>query len=95
MAIAVIATLNVAAGKEAEFESAMLGLAAEVRKNEPGNQLYTLVKDDAGTYIVMELYENEEALAAHGKSDHFKAAGAKFAGVMAGAPDIKRMQVIG
>ena len=95
MAIAVIATLNVAAGKEVEFEAAMLELAAEVRNNEPGNQLYTLVKDDAGTYIMMELYESEEALAAHGKSDHFKAAGAKLGAVMAGAPDIKRMEVIG
>jgi quinol monooxygenase YgiN len=95
MAIAVIATLNVAAGKETEFEAAMLGLAAEVRSNEPGNKLYTLVKDDAGTYIVMELYDSEEALAAHGKSDHFRAAGAKLGAVMAGAPDIKRMEVIG
>ena len=95
MAIAVIATLNVAAGKEAEFEAAMLGLAAEVRKNEPGNQLYTLVKDDAGTYIMMELYDTEESLAAHGKSDHFRAAGAKLGAVMAGPPDIKRMEVIG
>ena len=33
----------------------MLGLAAEVRANEPGNHLYTLVKDDEG-YAVMELY---------------------------------------
>jgi quinol monooxygenase YgiN len=95
MAIAVIATLNVAPGKETEFEAAMLELAADVRSNEPGNKLYTLVKDDAGTYIVMELYDSEEALAAHGKSDHFRAAGAKLGAVMAGAPDIKRMEVIG
>lgn len=92
--IALLARLNVAAGKEKEFEEVMLGLAAEVRKNEPGNSLYTLVKDDEG-YAVMELYEDEAALAAHGASDHFKAAGAKFAGLMAGRPDIKRFEVIG
>ena len=92
--IALLARLNVATGKEAEFEVAMLELAAEVRANEPGNHLYTLVKDDEG-YAVMELYDDEDALKAHGASAHFKAAGAKFAGMMAGRPEIKRFQVIG
>jgi quinol monooxygenase YgiN len=95
MTIAVIARLNVAAGKEAEFEKIMLSLAEEVRSNESGNQLYTLCKDDQGKYVVMELYADADALAAHGQSDHFKAAGAKFAGVMAGRPDIQRLEVVG
>lgn len=93
--LAVIAKLNVAEGKEAEFESIMLDLAKQVRANEPGNQLYQLCKDADGNYVVMELYDDEAALAAHGASDHFKAAGAKFAGVMAGRPDIQRMTVVG
>ena len=46
--IALLARLNVAAGKEKEFESVMLELAAAVRANEPGNQLYTLVKGRRG-----------------------------------------------
>ena len=92
--IALLARLNVAPGKEAEFESVMLELAAAVRANEPGNQLYTLVKDDDG-YAVMELYDDDEALAAHGASDHFRAAGPKFAGLMAGRPELKRFEVIG
>ncbi len=95
MAIAVIARLNVAEGKEAEFEEIMLGLAEEVRAKEPGNQLYTLCKDDDGNYLVMELYDDAEALAVHGQSEHFKAAGAKFAGVMAGRPEIQRLEVVG
>ena len=92
--IALLARLNVATGKEEEFETAMLELAAEVRANEPGNHLYTLVKDDEG-YAVMELYDDEEALKAHGASAHFRAAGAKFAGMMAGRPEIKQFEVIG
>lgn len=92
--IALLARLNVAAGKEAEFEKVMLELAAEVRANEPGNQLYTLVKDAEG-YAVMELYDDDEALKAHGASAHFKAAGAKFAGLMAGRPELKQFEVIG
>ena len=93
--IAVIAKLNVAAGKEADFEKVMLELAGEVRKNEPENQLYTLCKDADGNYLMLELYETEEALAAHGQSEHFKASGPKFKGLMGGPPDIQRLQVIG
>lgn len=95
MTIAVIAKLNVAEGKEAEFEEAMLALAKDVRSKEPGNQLYTLCKDDQGKYLVMELYESPEALAAHGQSEHFKEAGKKFAGLMAGKPEIQRLEVVG
>ena len=93
--IGVIAKLNVAKGKEPEFEAAMLALVAQVRANEPGNHLYTLCKDKDGNYVVMELYEDEAALAAHGQSEHFKASGASFKGLMAGAPEISRMQVVG
>ena len=92
--IALLARLQVAEGKEEEFEKVMLGLAAEVRANEPGNHLYTLVKDDEG-YAVMELYDDDAALAAHGQSDHFKAAGAKFAGLMAGRPTLLDRLVVG
>jgi len=95
MSIAVIARLNVAKGKEADFESVMLGLAAQVRAKEPGNKLYTLCKDADGNYLVMELYDDAAALAAHGTSEHFKAWGPKFAGLMAGAPEIQRLEVVG
>ena len=93
--LAVIAKLNVAAGKEKEFEKVMLGLAADVRSKEPGNEMYTLCKDSDGKYLVLELYKDADALTAHGQSDHFKAAGPKFAGLMAGRPDIQRLEVVG
>ncbi len=93
--IAVIAKLKVAPGKEKDFENVMLGLAAEVRAKEKGNNLYTLCKDEAGQYLVMELYDSDEALAAHGQSEHFKASGPKFAGLMAGRPEIQRLAVVG
>ena len=93
--LAVIAKLNVAEGREADFEKHMLGLAAQVRANEPGNEMYTLCRDEAGNYLVLELYKDAEALAAHGQSEHFKAAGAGFKGLMAGAPEIQRLEVVG
>ena len=73
----------------------MLELADRVRANEPGNQLYTLCRDEQGKYVVMELYDSPEALAEHGQSEHFKEAGKKFSGLMAGRPDIQRLDVVG
>ena len=93
--LAVIAKLNVKEGREDQFESVMLDLAAKVNENEPGNHLYKLCKDSEGNYIVMEIYEDEAALEAHGKSDHFRESGAGFKGIMAGPPELTRMTVIG
>ena len=93
--IAVIAKLNVTEGKGAEFEKAMLALASQVREKEAGNHLYTLCQNDDGDYIVLELYDDEEALAAHGQSAHFKASGASFKGLMSGPPEIQRLKVVG
>ena len=92
--IGVTAKLNVKPEAAAEFEDVFLTLSEAVHANEPGCILYQLCKDEEGNYIVMEMYADEEALAAHGQSEHFKAAGAGFKGKMAGAPEIKRMQAV-
>lgn len=90
MTIGIVATLKVQDGKEADFESTFGELAKAVRANESGNKLYQLFKSrkDKNTYVVMEIYESEEALKAHGKTDHYRAIGAKLGPTMAGAPDI-------
>jgi quinol monooxygenase YgiN len=92
--IGVIAKLNVKAEAAAEFEDVFLTLSEAVRANEPGCLMYQLCKDDEGNYVVMEMYESEEALAAHGQSEHFKAAGAGFKGKMGGPPEVKRMAAV-
>jgi quinol monooxygenase YgiN len=91
MAIGVIATLKIQDGKNAEAEAAFTALAEQVRANEPGNRLYQLVKSrtDASTYVVMEIYDDQAAVEAHRKSDHFRAAGPKLGAVLAGAPDVQ------
>jgi quinol monooxygenase YgiN len=90
MAIGLIATLKVQQGKESEFEGVFTALAGQVRANEPGNKLYQLFKSrkDAGTYVVMEIYQDQAALDAHGKTEYFKAVGPKIAPTMAGRPEI-------
>ena len=92
--IGVTAKLNVKPEMAAEFETVFLDLSDAVNANEPGCLMYQLCKDEDGNYVVLEMYESEEALAAHGQSEHLKAAGAGFKGKMAGPPEIKRMQAV-
>ncbi|MBV9993238.1 MAG: antibiotic biosynthesis monooxygenase [Alphaproteobacteria bacterium] len=96
MAIGVIATLRVQEGKGAELETVFADLAGQVRANEPGNKLYRLCRSrgDANTYVVMELYDDQAAIEAHGKSDHFRAAGPKIGACLAGRPDIQYLDAV-
>ncbi|HTQ14231.1 MAG TPA: putative quinol monooxygenase [Rhizomicrobium sp.] len=91
MAIGVVATLKVAEGRGGDFEAVFRELAAQVKANEPGNQLYRVFKSrkDADTYIVMEIYADQAALEAHGKSGHFRAAGPRIAPTLDGRPDVQ------
>ena len=93
--LAVVAKLNVKEGKEADFETVMLGLAEQVNANEPECHMYKLCKDSDGNYFVMELYEDQDAVVAHQQSEHFKASGAGFKGLMGGPPELTRMEVLG
>lgn len=65
--LSVIATMRIKQGCEPAFERLFGELAAQVRANEPGNIHYDLfrVKDEPGTYKVIELYEDQAALEAH------------------------------
>jgi quinol monooxygenase YgiN len=91
MAIGVIATIPVQEGKNHEFEAVFMELAAQVLANEPGCKFYALnrSKSDPQVYKVLESYEDQAALEAHGQTDYFKAANVKLAGLVGGRPDIE------
>lgn len=95
MAIALIATLKIQEGKSEEFENIFSELEAAVRANEPGNNFYACHRtDDPTEYVVLEQYVDEAALDAHRSSDHMKEIGSKLGGVMAGRPDLRRLESI-
>ena len=75
----------------AAFEAVAKELMAAVRANEPGNKVYQFCKSksDPTTYVVMEIYADQAALEAHGKSEHFRTVGAKMGPSMAGRPEIQ------
>jgi len=89
--IGIIATLKVQEGKGPELEAVFKELAALVRANEPGNVAYQLTKSraDPNTYKVLELYKDQDAVAAHGGSAHFKEFSPKMGPCLAGRPDVE------
>jgi quinol monooxygenase YgiN len=95
--IGIVATLKVQEGKEAEFEAVFVELTAKVRANEPGNLLYqlTTTRSDPKVYKVIELYTDQDAVTAHGATDHFRELGRKMGAFMAGRPDIEYLDAVG
>jgi quinol monooxygenase YgiN len=73
-----------------------LELAGKVRANEPGALLYQLTKSrsDANTYKVLEVYKDQDALAAHGGTDYFKDLGRKMGPFMAGRPEVEILDAV-
>ena len=96
MAIGLLATITVQEGKNAEFEQVFLALTEQVRSNEPGNIFYVLnrSKSDPQVYKVMEQYESNEALAAHGKADYFQEANNVLATLVSAAPEIEVLDTV-
>lgn len=96
MAVGIVATIKIQAGKNAEFEGAFKALQDAVRANEPGNKFYELYKNPAEptTYVVMEKYADQVAMEAHGKSDHFRKLGAALGPCLAGAPQVQRLEFV-
>ena len=96
MAIGVVATIKIQPGKNAEFEAVAKELMAAVHANESGNKFYNFCKSkaDANTYVVMEMYADQAALEAHGKSDHFRSIGPKMGPFMAGRPDVQYFDAV-
>ena len=91
MTIGLFVTMKIKPGTEEAFESAFRELQANVKKNEPGAILYEFFKsrEEPETYHVMEIYKDQAALDAHGKTAHFAAGGPKLGASMAGRPTIK------
>jgi len=95
--LAVIAKLTVQEGKEEEFKSAGAEMVAAVKANEAGRALhYTLGQNPKAPreFFFLELYADDAALADHGKTPHMAAFGGKIAGLLAGRPEITRLDPV-
>jgi quinol monooxygenase YgiN len=95
--IAITAKLTVQDGKGDEFEAAAREMVAAVAQAEAGRTLmYSLhrAKDDPNVFLFYEQYADEDALAAHGKTEHMAAFGGKIRGLLAGRGEIARYELV-
>lgn len=76
MSIILLVTFHIRPDATAKFEDLLAGLARDVRKSEPGVSHYQLArsKDDPLVYHMWEIYADQAAFDAHGKTDHMRAA---------------------
>lgn len=72
--VKVTAILAARPGKAAELEALLSGMAPACRA-EPGNLRWDIWRDqaDATHFVLDELYQDNEAVAAHRQTAHFKA----------------------
>jgi quinol monooxygenase YgiN len=73
MAYVVSATWTAQPGQEGAVLDAIEKLTP-LSREEPGNRFYQAYQDPAepGTFRLFEIYDDEDAYAAHGASDHFQ-----------------------
>lgn len=87
--VAVFATLTAQPGRRDDLIEVITSMFDAVG-GEEGTEIYALhtVESDPDKVMFYELYSDADALKAHSRSEAMKAAGPKFAGVLAGAPEI-------
>ena len=95
--IAIIAKLTVQEGKEDEFKVAGAEMVAAVKANEAGRTLqYTLAQSTKAPaeFYFIEAYADADALSDHGKTPHMAAFGGKIGGMLAGRPEITKLEPV-
>jgi quinol monooxygenase YgiN len=94
--VVVIAKIPAAPGQRAELASAMQAALATAA-TEPGTRYYILHEDavDADVLWMYEMYDDQDALAAHSSSDAFKALGPAMKPFMGGRPELTFANPVG
>ena len=93
--IGIIATMKIKEGVNKEFEEVASRLKDAVTKKEPGVVCYDWYKgEDDSSYVVLERYESQEALDAHGQTEHMKNIGGEMGQYMAGRPEVTILKSI-
>jgi quinol monooxygenase YgiN len=96
MGPALIAKITAQPGKRAELVDALQAMVDHV-ETEPGTLVYLMHTDTGDPDVVWfyERYESHEALQAHGTSETMQAVGAAVAGLVAAAPELIVLDIVG
>ena len=93
--LTIVAKLQAAPGKEDALKAALTTMVASVKANEAGKAVaYSLhtSNDDPTTFLFYEQYADDDAVAAHSKTEHMGALNSTIreGGLLAGRPVIER-----
>ncbi|MCU0881642.1 MAG: antibiotic biosynthesis monooxygenase [Hyphomonadaceae bacterium] len=88
--IGICAQFVCAEGKAAEFEAMLGEFVTAVKASEAGTITYQLFADSKrpNHYFMLEIYADQAALDAHGKTDHMAALLGRIGPLLGGAPVI-------
>ena len=94
--IGVVAVIRAKEGREAEFEQAFAEMTAAVKAKEPANRMYQLTRSrsEPRLYKVLEMYDDQAALEAHGASDHYREGGRKLRDLVEGRPEVEVLDAV-
>jgi quinol monooxygenase YgiN len=96
-AITQIAKFKLNMEKESEGVQALKELCTAVEKDEPGVLAYICHRSvkNPGELVFFEIYKDDEALKAHGKTPHMGKMRAAFATLFRGPVDVTRLDRVG
>lgn len=91
-----LVTMTFAPEHEDDFLKLAASVVAQVRANEPGTLLYVLTKDPERdhTYVWIERYRDQQALARHGEAPYMADALAKLPGWWSAPPSLVQLREI-
>ena len=92
--LAIFATLRVKPGKSDALEKLLKEMAGPTRA-EPGTRLYVFGPGrEPNTYLMMERYDDKDAMKAHFASPHFQEMSPKVFECLEGPPEVIRFNEI-
>jgi quinol monooxygenase YgiN len=83
-------------GRNADFENVMKKLQGQLRSSEPGNIYYDLYlpAPDSQTYVLIEHYQDADAVKAHGKDPNTQAMATALKDLLDGPPAAERLILV-
>ena len=93
MPVVVVATISPAPEHRDAVREAVLATIPQVHA-EPGCQRYALHEGQDARLVMIEQWESDEALAAHGKGEPFTDLSRALEGKLAGAPELQVLTAV-
>ena len=90
--VVVVATISPKPDRIDAVREALLAAVPAVHA-EPGCELYAVHEGD-GQFVMVERWESADALRVHGKAEALTTLGARLAGELAAAPDVRRLTAV-